>query len=39
MDMYDVIIQVSIVTHGVLIAQIFKIIINFVADLIFGRDE
>lgn len=39
MDIHDVIIQVSIVTLGVLIAQIFKLIVDAIADLIFGREE
>lgn len=39
MDIHDVIIQASIVTLGVLAAYIIKLAIDFVADLIFGRDE
>lgn len=39
MDMEDVILQVSIVTLGMVIAQIFKLIVDAIADLIFGRDE
>lgn len=37
--MEDVILQVSIVTLGMVIAQIFKLIVDAIADLIFGRDE
>lgn len=39
MDMEDVILQVSIVTLGMVIAQIFKLIVDAIADLIFGREE
>lgn len=39
MNIHDVIIQASIVTLGVLVAQIIKLIVNASADLIFGRDE
>lgn len=39
MNIHDVIIQASIVTFGVLVAQIIKLIVNASDDLIFGRDE
>lgn len=38
MDIHDVMIQASIVTLGVLIAHIIKLVINFVADLICGEE-
>lgn len=39
MNIHDVMIQASIVTLGVLIAQIIKLIVNALTDFIFGRDE
>ena len=39
MDIHDVIIQASVVTLGLLAAYFIKLVIDFVADLICGKDE